>query len=69
MDSQDKEKIIGEFETLKSFELSAHGLYTRIAHSPRVTEPKIGDIFAGLADERRHADLVQEIIDLVSETL
>ncbi len=70
MDSQDKEKIIDELGTVKSFELSAHELYTQIVHSPRVTERKIKDVFTRLADdERRHAALVQEIIDLVSGAL
>jgi len=68
--SQNKDKILGEFETMKSFELAAHDLYTRIAADPRVGEEKIRDAFAKLArDERRHADIVQEIIDRVSRIL
>jgi rubrerythrin len=68
--NQDKDKIIGEFETMRSFELSAHDLYAQIAADPRVTDPRIRDAFVELArDERRHAELAQEIIDLVNRTL
>jgi len=66
--NNDRSKIIDEFETMKSFELSAHNLYTRIADDPRVSERKVKDAFRKLAeDERRHADLVQEIIDLIEK--
>ncbi len=67
--SNDKSKIIDEFETMKLFELSAHNLYTRIADDPRVSLRKVKTAFRRLADdERRHADLVQEIIDLIKKT-
>lgn len=68
--SNDKDKIVGEFETMKTFELSAHDLYARIANDPSVTEPRIKTAFRGLAeDEKRHADLVQEIINTVNNAL
>ena len=68
--SNDKGKIVGEFETMKTFELSAHDLYARIADDPRVREPRIKAAFRGLAaDEKRHADLVQEIINIVNNAL
>jgi rubrerythrin len=68
--NQTRDKIVGEFETMRSFELSAHDLYTQIAADPRVREPRIKDTFAELArDERRHAELAQEIIDLANEAL
>ena len=66
--NNDRNKIIDEFETMKSFELSAHNLYARIADDPRISERKVKDAFRKLAeDERRHADLVQEIIDLIKK--
>ncbi len=68
--SQPKDHILGEFETMKSFELSAHDLYTKIAADPNVGPEKIRTAFASLAaDEKRHADLVQEIIDIVRNAL
>ena len=66
----DKKKILSEFETMKSYEVSASELYAQIAGDPRVMQPKIRDAFASLAkDERRHADLVREILDLVNKAL
>ena len=68
--SRDKGKIIEEFETMKSFELSARELYDRIARDDRTGEPKVRDAFTKLAeDEQRHAELVQEIINIVSNAL
>ena len=68
--NQDKGKIVGELATMKSFELSARDLYREIAGDSRVAERKIRDAFMALAeDEHRHAELVQEIIDLVNEAL
>ena len=68
--NQDKERIIPEFEAMKSFERSAQDLYTQIAADPNVGEPKVRTAFASLAaDEQRHAELVQEIIHIVSNAL
>jgi rubrerythrin len=68
--SQDKAKIVSEFATMKSFELSARDLYREIAGDLRVAETRIRDAFRRLAeDEHRHAELVQEIIDLIGKTL
>jgi rubrerythrin len=69
-DSQTKDHVLREFETMKSFELSARDLYSRISANPNVAPQKIKTAFASLAaDEQRHADLVQEIIDLVNHAL
>ena len=68
--SPDMAQIISEFETMKSFELSARDLYTQIASDPRVDQEKIRSVFARLAeDENRHANLVQEIIGLLDTAL
>ncbi len=61
---------MAELASMRSFELSARDLYREIAGDPRVREQKIRDVFATLADEeQRHAELVQEIIDLVDGAL
>jgi rubrerythrin len=66
---QNKKKIIGEFQIMKGFELSAKDLYTKIATSPDVKQ-QIKDTFATIAeDEQRHADIVQKIIDIVTSSL
>jgi rubrerythrin len=68
--SPTKSAIIREFETMKSFELSARDLYTQIAADPTVAPQQVKTAFASLAaDEQRHADLVQEIINLVTNAL
>jgi rubrerythrin len=65
-----RDKIIGEFETMKSFELSAKDLYARIAVDPTVRQKKVKDTFAALArEEQQHAGVVQEIIDIIRESL
>ena len=67
---QDKDKIIGEFETMKSFEASARDLYIRISSDPGVEDRNIKNVFAKIAeDEQKHADIVQKIINIVSNAL
>jgi len=67
---QDKDKIISEFETMKSFETSARDLYIKISSDPGVEDRHIKNVFAKIAeDEQRHADLVQKIIDIVNTSL
>ena len=67
---QDKDKIIGEFETMKSFEASARDLYIRISSDPGVENQRIKDTFAKIAeDEQLHADIFQKIINIVSNSL
>ncbi len=69
-DDRSKADVLREFETMKSFELSARDLYTRIAADPDVGPQKIRTAFASLAaDEQRHADLVEEIISIVTNAL
>jgi rubrerythrin len=68
--NQNKKKIISEFEMMKDFELSAKDLYIKIANSPDVREQQIKDTFAAIAeDERRHADIVQKIINIATNAL
>ena len=67
---QDKDKIIGEFETMKSFEESARDLYMRISSDPGVEDERIKNTFRIIAkDEQKHADLVQKIINIVNVSL
>ena len=66
----DKKKIIRDLEVMKGFELSAKDFYTRIYSDPQVKEQPIINAFESIAeDELRHAEIVQEIIDLVNNTL
>lgn len=67
---KDKDKIIGEFETMKSFEESTRDLYLKISSEPAVEDRNIKDVFGKIAeDEQRHAEIVQKIINIVSNSL
>ncbi|MHC4111869.1 MAG: hypothetical protein ACYSUY_12400 [Planctomycetota bacterium] len=67
---QDKDKIISEFESMKSFEESTRDLYLRISSAPSIEDRNIKDVFGKIAkDEQRHAELVQKIIDIVNASL
>ena len=68
--NQNKEKIISEFEMMKDFELTVKALYIKIVGSPDVKEQRIKDIFAKMAEEEQlHADIVQKIINIVTNAL
>ncbi len=68
--SRDKGKIVSELATMKSFELSARDFYREIAGDSLAMESRVREAFKKLAeDEHRHAELVQEIIDLVNKAL
>ena len=65
-----KKKLLSDFEMMKDFELSARDLYVKIASSPDVGEQQIKDTFANIAqDEQRHADIVQKIINIITNAL
>jgi rubrerythrin len=68
--NRNKEKILSEFEMMKDFELTVRDLYVRMVNSPDVKDQKIKDIFVEIAaDEQRHADIVQKIINIATNTL
>jgi len=66
----DKEKMISDLEMAKSLEVSAAELYTKIASDADIQQQNIKTAFKNIAqDEQRHAEIVQEIIDLIDKTL
>jgi len=55
---------------MKGYELSAKDFYTRVYSDPNVEEQQVKEAFKSIAeDEQRHAEAVQEIIDLVNNAL
>ncbi len=67
--NRDKTKIVRELELMEGFELSARDFYRRISSDPQFEDQHLADIFRSMADaEQRHADIVREIIELVSDT-
>ncbi len=68
--NRNKEKIISEFEMMKDFELTVRDLYVRIVNSPDVKDQKIKDTFVKIAaDEQRHSEIVQKIINITANAL
>jgi rubrerythrin len=68
--NRNKEKIINEFEMMKDFELTVRDLYIKMVNSPDVKDQKIKNTFVKIAaDEQRHADIVQKIINIASNAL
>ncbi len=65
---RDKQQIIKDFEMMKEFESNAHDLYEQIASSPAVEHGEVIINFQKIAkDEKAHAALVQNIIDIVEK--
>ncbi len=67
--NRDRTKIVRELELMEGFELSARDFYRRISSDPQFEDQNLREIFRNMADaEQRHADIVREIIELVSDT-
>ena len=63
-----KRNIVRELELMKGFELSARDFYTRISSDPQLGDEQLREAFKNMAEaEQRHAEIVQEIIDLVND--
>lgn len=62
-----KNEIIAEFTAMKNLEECAYELYTKAASDPQISDNKIKIIFEEIAaDEKRHIELVQKIIDIAT---
>jgi rubrerythrin len=62
-----KKRIIREFKLMEGFELSARDFYNRIYSDPYLGDEKLREEFKHLAEaEKRHAEIVKEIIDLLN---
>lgn len=67
--NRDKKKIIRELELMEGFELSARDFYTRISSDPQLGDKELREAFKNMAEaEQRHAEIVQEIINLVNNS-
>ncbi|OHB82180.1 MAG: hypothetical protein A2Z38_06880 [Planctomycetes bacterium RBG_19FT_COMBO_48_8] len=67
--NQDKRKIVRELELMEGFELSARDFYTRISSDPQIGDEQLRETFKNMAEaEQRHAEIVQEIINLVNNS-
>lgn len=67
--SRDKSKIIRELELMAGFELSARDFYTRISSDQQLGDEQLREAFRKMAEaEQRHAEIIQEIINLVNNS-
>lgn len=65
--NRDKKKIVRELKLMEGFELSAKDFYTRISSDPLLGDEDLRETFRNMAEaEQRHAEIVQEIIELVN---
>lgn len=61
---KDRSKLIRYFVVLKSMEVEAYAMYQKAL--PGLVDGADHDVLAGIMhDELRHADMVQQIIDLL----
>lgn len=68
-ENRDKKKIIRELELMEGFELSARDFYIRISSDPQLGDELLRESFKNMAEaEQRHAEIVQEIINLVKNS-
>ena len=67
-ENPNKKKVIRELELMEGFELSARDFYARISSNPQLEDHRLKEAFKHMAQaEQRHAEIVREIIDLVSD--
>ena len=70
MENLNKQKLVNEFEMMKTIEQDAHDFYVKVSQDRNVKDEKIRKCFGRIAeDERRHIELVERIINIVKNCL
>ena len=70
MDNATKQKLIGEFETMKMIEQDAHDFYAKVSQDPSVKDESVRNCFGSIArDEQHHVELVDRIINILKNCL
>ena len=70
MNTITKNKIITDFETMKSFEESARDFYLKVYADTNVRDKKTSNIFKKIADdEQRHVEAVDKILGIIKDSL
>jgi rubrerythrin len=63
----DMSGIVRELRVMEGFALSAEEFYAKLCSHPQIEEENVRKTFRSLADaQQRHAEIVQEIIELVN---
>ena len=69
-ENRPKERLIADFNLLKSFEQSARDFYAKVSSDPRVTDEEIRNVFKRTSDdEQRHVEIVQRIMNIINNAL
>ncbi len=70
MDNAAKQKLIGEFDTMKLIERDACDFYLKVSQDPNVKDKNIRNCFGRIAqDERHHVELVDRVINILKNCL
>lgn len=70
MNSPTKQQLINEFEIMKSIEQQAHDFYIKAADDPIASDPAISGKLRQIAqDEQKHIQIVDQIINIVTNCL
>ena len=67
---QEKEKLIKWFNQMREIEQTARDTYFSIASDPRVSDEEVKKVFREIAsDEERHSQIVQKIVNIITNNL
>ncbi len=70
MDNAIKQKLIGEFDTMKLIEQDAHDFYLKASQDPDVMDEKARNCFYKIAqDEQHHVELVDMVVNILKNCL
>jgi rubrerythrin len=70
MDNITKEKVLGEFKTMKLLEQNAQEFYSKALENPSLTDTNTRNCFQKIAeDESHHVELVDRIINIITNCL
>ena len=61
-----RQKLLGEFETMRLMEQDAHEFYLKASTDPSMNQPTVRKCFSQIAeDEKRHVELVERIMNII----
>ena len=66
MDNAIKQKLLGEFETMRLIEQDAHEFYLKASTDPNIADRRVRTCFGHIAqDEQHHVELVERIMNIL----
>lgn len=65
-----KEKLLREFQLMKDFESWTGDFYIQVSSDPKIKEEAVRELFKKISlDEEKHTQIVQRIINIISNNL